>query len=110
LETVRRIRRFATTADNDPARRQAALMRLANEGEVGSLLGATGRESGSLEDRVLSLRAESKDNDSINAMLYCDVALGLPGDMLTKVDRTSMAHALETRAPFLDQRVVELAF
>lgn len=110
LETVRRIRRFATTADDDPARRQAALMRLANEGEVGSLLGATGRESGSLEDRVLSLRAESKDNDSINAMLYCDVALGLPGDMLTKVDRTSMAHALETRAPFLDQRVVELAF
>jgi asparagine synthase (glutamine-hydrolysing) len=43
-------------------------------------------------------------------MLFADVALGLPGDMLVKVDRTSMAHALETRTPYLDQRVVEWAF
>ena len=43
-------------------------------------------------------------------MLACDVAFELPGDMLTKVDRASMAHALETRTPFLDQRVVEWAF
>jgi len=34
----------------------------------------------------------------------------LPSDMLVKVDRMSMAHALETRAPFLDQRVAEWAF
>ena len=51
-----------------------------------------------------------RESDPINAMLAADVAFELPGDMLTKVDRTSMAHALETRTPFLDQRVVEWAF
>ena len=43
-------------------------------------------------------------------MLAADVALELPSDMLVKVDRMSMAHALETRTPFLDQRVVEWGF
>lgn len=110
LEALRRVRRFAATADADPVRRQAALMRLASEQELDHLLGLAPAEAISLESLVSDRRAGSSFSDPINAMLACDVSLGLPGDMLVKVDRTSMANALETRTPYLDDRVVEWAF
>ncbi len=48
--------------------------------------------------------------DGINLMLYLDVKGLLPGDMLTKVDRMSMANSLEVRVPFLDYTLVEYVF
>lgn len=47
--------------------------------------------------------------DHVTSMLYTDLKTYLPGDILVKVDRMSMAHALEVRAPFLDYRVIEFA-
>lgn len=41
--------------------------------------------------------------------LYCDTMLYLPEDCLTKVDRMSMAVALEVRPPLLDHTIVEFA-
>ncbi len=48
--------------------------------------------------------------DKLNSILYTDLKDSLPGDMLMKVDLMSMKNSLEVRVPFLDHRVVEMAF
>jgi len=52
----------------------------------------------------------SRHDDALNRQLYADLSIYLADDILTKVDRMSMATSLETRAPFLDVEVMELAF
>ena len=48
--------------------------------------------------------------DRLRMLQYLDYKTYLPGDILTKVDRASMAHGLEVRGPFLDYTLVEWAY
>lgn len=53
--------------------------------------------------------AQAADEDDVTKMQYLDMKLWLPGDILLKADKMSMAHSLELRVPYLDKRVMALA-
>ena len=54
-------------------------------------------------------QAESAGLDDVATMQLVDINTWLPGDILVKADRASMAHGLELRTPFLDREVMGVA-
>ena len=52
---------------------------------------------------------DASDIPGLNRFLLLDQRCYLPADILPKLDRMSMAHALEVRPPYLDHRIVEFA-
>jgi len=61
------------------------------------------------EDRTILAMRDAPAVDALSRAQYADLKIRLPGDILTRSDRTSMALGLEMREPFLDHRLIEFA-
>ncbi|MFA6948476.1 MAG: asparagine synthase (glutamine-hydrolyzing) [Eubacteriales bacterium] len=66
-------------------------------------------EAPSVRDITSKIYAKVAGKDELSKKQYLDLNLWMPGDILLKADKMSMAHSLELRVPFLDRRVMEFA-
>ncbi|MFZ5862710.1 MAG: asparagine synthase (glutamine-hydrolyzing) [Nitrospirota bacterium] len=68
--------------------------------------GASSRAS---ETAFAQAFSRTRSCDPLTQMMFCDLAVYLPDDLLVLSDRLSMAHSLEVRAPFIDHRLLEFS-
>lgn len=85
----------------------ANILTLESEEEIYTRLLAKGHDSESLQ-KDLTLPLE--DLSFAEKMMFWDATGYLPNDILTKVDRASMAYSLEARAPLLDTRIFDFVW
>jgi asparagine synthase (glutamine-hydrolysing) len=108
--------RYRSAEPGDKMHKLASVLSLADSGDVyrrlvthwepGSVIPGASEPKGILWDRTV----EEQFPDPVERMQFLDLVTYLPDDILTKVDRASMAVALEARVPLIDHRVVEFAW
>jgi asparagine synthase (glutamine-hydrolysing) len=109
---LRKAHSLTTSALSDPGRAFYRTNTFIDDADLNKLLSPLMRALSRGYDpagHTLKYWDRMRGADHVASMLYTDVKTYLPGDILVKVDRMSMAHSLEVRAPLLDHRIVEFA-
>lgn len=106
-----RLKRLLATLKLPAPRRYASYMRLFDEMTLMQLLGPRLSEPAASSDEWLARKYAQfmSDRDIVESASALDRITYLPEDLLTKVDRCSMLHALEVRSPFMDHELVHFA-
>ncbi len=103
-------KRFVTGAYLPPAAGHLWWKTVLAEDAKAALYGeGTGGAARAPTVRLFEEAFAAADGDDLDRLQFVDGTVYLPGDILVKVDRMSMAHSLEARVPFLDRAVVEFA-
>ena len=103
-----RVKRMLATMNLPAPRRYDSYMRYFTDDQVSALLPREDVNDGGnwLLHRYNAL---SESRDVVQTVMALDRETYLPEDLLTKVDRASMLHALEVRSPFMDPALVRFA-
>lgn len=109
-EYIRRIKKFLRGAKDTFAERVFSWNELFSPEVKKNILTDKYKTADSQAMELFAAALNRLQADPVNRMLYADLKISLPSDMLFKVDAMSMSNSLEVRVPLLDHRVCELAF
>jgi asparagine synthase (glutamine-hydrolysing) len=102
---LKRLRRFADKGTRPEVERIAGWSTFFDLPEIDAL--TRGHTDGDVLASFREVLARCQGRSLLSRLLYLNARTYLLDDLLPKMDRMSMAHALETRSPFLDRRLAE---